>query len=347
MLFETVNVGFRNETCVKILAECRDKLGLMINEDKNNTWRKVVASRDPVTILKRWTCVPVINRAFYKMLELAAHISKTPKNVLCMCEAPGGFLQASRLIWPDANCFATSLNTKMSIKFDDKISEKDIWHFSEDSNILKLKVCEEIVLFCEKKYFDLVTSDGGTDHENLQFAEQYGTHLFLAQVYLGIQCLNENGTLIIKVFEGSTLPTCQIYELAKPLFKSSIIVKPFTSKCANSERYIVFKELLAKTENFQTVLDIFRNAMEQYESNDSSLYLIDLGNDVKSADKEFDFHIQKQIENIKSMQSNFHDHHHTNHEEKKRLKQAIQIASRYPNIFPKSENSHNKKARNE
>lgn len=335
MLFDNKpDTSFRNEN-TKILSNKRKEIGTLMTHDMIK-WRKVVSLKDPVMILRNWTNKNVINRAFYKMLELSKLISSVPENVLCLCEAPGGFLQASHCIWPDAKCCATSLDTETSIKFDKQISPENILKFRNNSNILDLNVCDEIISHCkDQSFFDLVTSDGGIEHENLDSAEQAGTNLFLAQIYIGIQCLKKNGTLIVKVFEGSTLPTCQIYELTKLLFRNSTIVKPFTSKVANSERYVVFTDF-TKTEQFSYVVNIFKNAMEKFAMAESDLYLIDLGIEAKNATDEFDFHINNQITNIGSMQNLINDIDTFEQiHKKKRLTQAIEIASEFPNIFPK------------
>jgi 23S rRNA U2552 (ribose-2'-O)-methylase RlmE/FtsJ len=85
-----------------------------------------------------------------------------------------------------------------------------------------------------------VACDGGFDvggHEGQQ--ESMSTALVCSELALALETLHENGTLICKVFLMTSPIMCRILYVLATSVDRICIVKPITSRPANSERYIV------------------------------------------------------------------------------------------------------------
>jgi 23S rRNA U2552 (ribose-2'-O)-methylase RlmE/FtsJ len=111
-----------------------------------------------------------------------------------------------------------------------------------DGNLLNP---ENIIAFinCVEGKADFITADGGIGIDNdgiitETYKEQIHLQLFFAEIVTAI-LLKEKGNFIIKMYDIFTLPTAQLIVILTMNFNSVYIVKPQTSRPANSERYIV------------------------------------------------------------------------------------------------------------
>lgn len=87
---------------------------------------------------------------------------------------------------------------------------------------------------------DLVTGDGGIDYST-DFAHQepLSFRLLLAQVYAGLLLLGEGKTFVCKFFDMHERFTHDLLWVLAVVFDAVHLVKPLTSRVANSERYVV------------------------------------------------------------------------------------------------------------
>ena len=218
-------------TIEKELLEMRKKIG-SVNKTR---WRDIVGANDSTFILKKkFECV---NRAFFKGVELLELLEDIPQNILCLCEAPGGFYEACKKLYPDSKIFAHSLMQEDSIKFSDVVNIEDRLSVSFDGDITNENVLDEIPGMINN--VSVVFADGGMQAKNLDTEEHELLRLLSAQLYVAIRSVNLGGTIIVKMFEGNIQPTRQILELVRICFQNLDIVKPISSKLANSERYII------------------------------------------------------------------------------------------------------------
>ena len=89
---------------------------------------------------------------------------------------------------------------------------------------------------------DIITGDGGFDFSvdfNLQ--EQCAQKLIYSQILMGFEMLKTGGTFICKFFDTFTNLTQELIFLLYLFYNEVYIYKPFTSRLANSERYIICK----------------------------------------------------------------------------------------------------------
>lgn len=240
-------------TAVCALADARSCVGRV----ERDTWRQVISYRDPVNILKRE--FSHVNRATFKMHEIIALFMAdcVPRNALHLAEAPGGFVFSTMLHWPTCQCLAMSKqrddvqtdhaenNENKEIKdiaWSDRIQSEScvIRGLPHAGDLMESAVEEEIIARYEgDARVDLVTADGGNETTDLDFEEQLSTRLVFAQAATALRCCAKDGVVVLKIFEGSTLPIRQLFELFRVLFHRTVLHKPLCSRACNSERYIV------------------------------------------------------------------------------------------------------------
>jgi 23S rRNA U2552 (ribose-2'-O)-methylase RlmE/FtsJ len=127
----------------------------------------------------------------------------------------------------------------------DVLVEKNIYNFPK---LLESSGCGKVDLYTSDLGFD-VSSDYN-NQELMQCAANIG------QIVVGIQSLKVGGMLVTKqymFFEPITLSV--IYHVSK-LFKTFHICKPYTSRQANSEIYLVGLEFLGDEDSYITQLFI-------------------------------------------------------------------------------------------
>jgi len=126
---------------------------------------------------------------------------------------------------------------------------------------------------------DLITADGGFDWKKENLQEQEAFRLIISEIVAALKLQKNNGNFVIKIFESFTKVTIKMIELLRSFYKKVYIVKPYTSRISNSEKYIVCKEFdksllttsvlnklenmianMNKNENFN-IIDIFNNTI--------------------------------------------------------------------------------------
>lgn len=124
---------------------------------------------------------------------------------------------------------------------------------------------------------DLVTSDGGFDWKKENLQEQEAYRLIFGEIISGLKIQKDGGNFVIKIFESYTKITIKLIQMLRQLYKTVYIVKPYTSRISNSEKYIVCKgfeksklapkimlkleeqiNVMNRNENYQ-ILDMFTN----------------------------------------------------------------------------------------
>ena len=86
----------------------------------------------------------------------------------------------------------------------------------------------------------LITADGGFDFSiEYNFQEQSSCKLIFSQILAAIKCQRLGGTFICKFFDINLYLTVELLYLLYSVYDNVTIYKPFTSRIANSEKYII------------------------------------------------------------------------------------------------------------
>ncbi len=238
----------------------------------------------PVPLSKMSICkLKPLSRSFYKMIEMANIIDlldllPTPFKSFHFAEGPGGFIEAI--------CQLTKNNIVNTHYAMTLIDNNDItvpgWKKSRNflenhSNVIidsgadktgNLFIPENLK-HCMQKYkqqIHLVTADGGFDFStDFNKQELSGLQLLLAQVIYAITVQKLGGYFIIKFFDTFTQPSIDIIYILSIIYTDIQIIKPCTSRHANSEKYIICNKFCladssALVEKLSTILfDMLKN----------------------------------------------------------------------------------------
>ena len=170
-----------------------------------------------------------------------------------LAEGPGGFIEAichmrnnpndvyygMTLVNNDSKCPGWKKSKNFLEENQNVIIEKGI---DETGNLLSVENFD----YCYKKYggkMDLITADGGVDFsENFNNQEHTATKLIIAQVIYAISMQSSGGNFVLKVFDIFSNATVDVLYLLSSLYKEVYIMKPKTSRYANSEKYVICKD---------------------------------------------------------------------------------------------------------
>ena len=196
-----------------------------------------------------------LSRSYFKMIEICNSfdlLSNMPKNMKSfhIAEGPGGFIEALSNLRNNQNDYYVGITLisddthvpgwKKTKVFLDKNPNVFIERGEDGTgDITKYNN----LLYCSKKYgasIDLVTADGGFDFSiDYNSQESQMSELLISQLAVASAVQKQGGTFILKVFDIFTKLSVDILYILCIMYDKVNIIKPNTSRYANSERYIV------------------------------------------------------------------------------------------------------------
>ena len=202
-----------------------------------------------------------LSRSYFKMWELLKlyNFLKNKEEwnkqleIACIAEGPGGFIEAfvnfrkkyfnridnihgitlrsTNKNIPGWNKSKTFLKNNRNVKI----------HYGQDNtgNIYNL---ENILSFRDyiQRKVDIITADGGFDFsDDFNNQEQLSYRIIFCEIVIALTIQNINGAFICKFFDMYSDFTLKLLYLLKVCYRELHIVKPLTSRPANSEKYII------------------------------------------------------------------------------------------------------------
>jgi len=236
-----------------------------------------------------------------------------------LAEGPGGFIEAMVFLRNEPRDRYIGMTLQDSGRNDPNIPG---WKKSEGfmkthpnvslengadqtGNLLSVENFEYVVA----KYsgqMEMVTADGGFDFSmDFNQQEQMIGKLLFAQMAFAL-CLNKyRGHFVLKIFDCFMPHTVDIIYILSSFYEKVFIIKPHTSRYANSERYIVCLGFLYDTSAgfYPFLLDCFHKMMECEGDNESDNPFRFLNVDIsqifgKKIEEYNAIFGQKQIQNI-------------------------------------------------
>lgn len=202
------------------------------------------------------------NRAYYKLWELLLNdeiIFKKDFHLISLAEAPGNFVKCVQSLLPKS-----WLDYIICTKLDDKETTGQNDFFEKYKNNIfgykkgSLKIVEnpgyngdltnpqEIDTFIEfinstDKLADLITADGGMDKktdEDYMFEEYNHLPLFLGETIVALFTQKIGGTFVLKMYDTLYINSVNLLHILSAFYETVKIIKPYTSRPCNSEKYI-------------------------------------------------------------------------------------------------------------
>ena len=201
-----------------------------------------------------------LSRSFYKIIEIVNILNifddfknSNHINTFHLAEGPGGFIEATNYLRNNKSDKYYGMTLIEPNNNNVPGWNKSYSYLEENPNIIIEKgitgtgdlLSVDNLKYCSSKYansMNIITADGGFDF-SIDFNQQelLATNLLFAQVSFALSMQKVNGHFIIKIFDIFTKTTIDIIYLLSTLYKEVYIIKPNTSRIANSEKYIVCK----------------------------------------------------------------------------------------------------------
>lgn len=258
-----------------------------------------------------------LSRSYFKMIEIinTFHINYTePITSFHLAEGPGGFIEALvklRNSKEDTYIGMTLLDENR--KFANIPAWKKSEHFFKTYPNVKLEngkdgtgniLSLENFKYVTKKYnstVDFITADGGFDFSiDFNQQESFIGKLLFAQVAYALCIQKYKGKFILKIFDCFMQHTIDILYILSSFYEKVYIMKPQTSRYANSEKYIVCIGFLYDNHDmfynylmnsFEKMLDTEKNTLRFLNIDISYLF-------IKKMEEYNAIFGQKQIQNI-------------------------------------------------
>lgn len=197
-----------------------------------------------------------LSRSFFKMIEIIQTFKmqfRGPIRTFHLAEGPGGFIEAVRYLRDNTEDTYIGMTLLDDKKSDSSIPawKKSEWFLKSNPNvvlengadgtgdILSFENFEYVVAKYPEK-MDLITADGGFDF-SIDFNQQeiFIGKLLFAQMAYAICLQKYRGKFVLKIFDCFMQHTIDIIYILSSFYEKVYIMKPNTSRYANSERYII------------------------------------------------------------------------------------------------------------
>lgn len=192
-------------------------------------------------------------------------------------------------------------------------------------------------MHCVSKYknkMNIITGDGGFDFSvDFNNQENMATQLILCEVYYALAMQKQGGTFILKIFDVFHKPTVDVLYLLCYYYNSVSIMKPHTSRIANSEKYVVCQGF--KIADSTKIIDQFSDIFASLSSPERILSIIPQDHDLYFLNKIEEMNAMvsfQQIENITSTLSVITNHRNTeklDHYKKSNVNKCIAWCEHY------------------
>ncbi|KAL9647450.1 hypothetical protein ABK040_006811 [Willaertia magna] len=147
----------------------------------------------------------------------------------------------------------------------------------------------------------LVTGDGGFSVHGVENSQEYLTHqLVLCQMITALMILRKGGAFVCKLFDLNTWFSCSLMFILHQNFDNMTIVKPFSSRPANSERYVICKGLKKRQ---PSILNYLFDANIKLSNRENIKSLVDCS--VMENDEKFSTFMRESNDRIASGQVSF------------------------------------------
>ena len=224
-----------------------------------------------------------ISRAFFKILEIYNTFNIIDRNdssinTFHLAEGPGGFIEATSFLRKNIldNYYGMTLIDKNNkfIPGWNKAQEflkknKNVYIEKGVDNTGNLYNIDNFT-HCIDKYgnsMNIITADGGFDF-SIDYNRQEGMsiRLIFTQIIYAIAMQKKGGSFILKLFDIFLKPTSQLIYFLSTFYEKLFIIKPNTSRYANSEKYIAC--LGFKYTNTKNICEKFKNILNEMNSID-------------------------------------------------------------------------------
>ena len=199
-----------------------------------------------------------VSRSFFKMWEIIIDfkddvlqpIASTNNAIKCLflAEGPGGFLEAIMKYRNNKNDHYYGMTLRPDTKSipEWKLKKFDLSNITtlygadNTGNLYNLDNTHNLEETLGQNSMDLITADGGFDFSSdFNNQEDQSMKLIRCEVYCALHLLKQGGSLVLKIYDMFNHQTINVMSILKECFQKIHIIKPLTSRPANSEKYLL------------------------------------------------------------------------------------------------------------
>jgi len=296
---EDTNEIIINKTLYKYLTIIKEQIDNRIEQ-----WDKLKKNTNPYEYIhtlipntkQSVAIVKPISRSFFKMIEICNTLNLLDELPLeqftsfHLAEGPGGFIEALLYMRKNPNDKYYGMTLIDDNNYNVPGWKKSRHFLSSNPNVIIETGFEkngdltraENLKDCFNKYqgqMNIITGDGGFDFSS-QYPqqEQISSKLIFCQTAFAISMQKLGGKFILKMYDTFTQFSVDILYLLSNLYESVYIIKPNTSRFANSEKYIVCKNF--RCENVKEYVTLFYTILSNLEKKDNSINSINSNSNI-------------------------------------------------------------------
>jgi hypothetical protein len=260
------SISVLNTTYSKLLEQNKNKIDIYYDSNLWDKTKKIINPYEMIYITNkkiRYRSISTfepLSRSFFKMIEMSnIYLSKySLKNIkekvrtLHLAEGPGGFIEGWRYYrdyYKNDVLYGITLisdskeipSWKKSINFLRNNPQIKISYGNDGTgDLYNYKNINYLATRLGNNSIPIITGDGGFDFSvGYNNQEMYASKLIFSQIITALKCQSIGGTFIVKFFDINNLLTLDLLFLLQCCYRRIEIYKPYTSRVANSERYII------------------------------------------------------------------------------------------------------------
>lgn len=233
-----------------------------------------------------------VSRSFFKMWEILYDFEselrvkdKTGLKCLFLAEGPGGFAEAlikyrymhSPTEQKNDQYHGMTLrsNNNKNIpewKLGNDILKQVKVHYGADDtgNLYNMSNIVHLSNEIGKNSMDLITADGGFDFSSdFNNQEEMSIQLIYCEILTALLTQKLGGSFILKIYDIFNETTIKMIHLLKKFYKTIYIIKPLTSRPANSEKYILCIDFFKSADSKKYLEILYKKVIFQNDKEDA------------------------------------------------------------------------------
>ena len=238
------------------LANLKDEITVHHNSHAWDLMKRYTNAFETVTKTHK----PPVSRSYYKLLEIMVDhrdsLSLIGESALFIAEGPGGFVEAfydyTAKTCKNVYCNTLISSNKQVPSWKIPTSQMSSRSFSPTflngadgtGDLLKTENIVDMISEIQDKV-DFITSDGGFDFSSdFNGQEVNSINLLASAMHLALSVQRPGGSFVLKIFDISLPDTFALLHILWKSYRKVVITKPFTSRPANSEKYVVCMDFI-------------------------------------------------------------------------------------------------------
>ena len=279
---------------------------------------------------KNITTIIPISRSYFKIKEIIHDydIQIKNKNIVCLAEAPGGFIQCILKTYENSKIHGITLVSEdKKIPYWNKslFNSKNIqFHTGVKGNgdLYDLTNILSFIKSIGKNSCSFITGDGGIDYSNdYNHQELNSLKLIYGEIFMALNLQSNEGTFVCKIFDIFLKETISLLYILYLSYDELIIHKPCMSRLSNSEKYIICKGFKGYNQSLVNLM------MHHFEKNDLTIEIPT--SFIEEIYNFNDLYISEQINHIQNGINIIKNKYITDKPSQKQIKKSIQWCKKY------------------